>query len=146
MIETPLRIGGRAAGELGDVTDDLVGSRTAAGLGIFDLTGECADGLAGQAGAIGRRQCGPVLAAEIVAHDEFVAILRQHQIQTGSLVVAGKQQIGVGYDHDVRAVRGTTLGVNIDGMKIMRLRNRTQAIGQSRIEFIDVIQMTIAKG
>ena len=67
--------GGRAAGDLGDVTDDQFRRGTAAGLGVFDLTGERRHGLAGKAGAIRRGQCSPALAAEVIAHEQFVAVL-----------------------------------------------------------------------
>ena len=98
------------------MADDLGRSRVAAGLRIIDLAGERADGRAGQAGAIRRGQRGPVLATEVIAHHVFVTVLRQHQIQTGSLVVAAEQQLGVRNDNRVGpVVSGEALRMNIHG-------------------------------
>ncbi|KAF0188037.1 MAG: hypothetical protein FD165_2869 [Gammaproteobacteria bacterium] len=121
---------GRAAGELGDLADDLFRRDIAAGLRVVDLTGERLDGLAGQVCTIGGGQGGPVLAAEVLARHEFLAVFRQHQIQARALVVAGKQQMGVRNDNRVRP-EGIASRMDIDGIGLARPGERTQAAEQS---------------
>ena len=120
---------GRAAGELGDLADDLFRRDIAAGLRVVDLAGERPDGLAGEVCAIRGGQRGSVLAAEIVARHEFVAVLRQHQVEAGPLVVAGKQQMGVRNDNSVRPAvpEGAAPWMNIDGKGFARSGERTLA-------------------
>ena len=109
---------GGVAGELGYVADDLARIRRAAGLGILNVTGKRVDDVAGQTGAIGRHQRGMLVAGEIILDDLFAAVLRQDQIGAGPLVVARKQQIGVG-DRN-----GVAVAVMRKFMDIPRLRMR----------------------
>ena len=95
-IETPLRITVALPASLVTWPMTLAASARAGGLGVLDVAGERADDVAGELGAIGRRQRGALFADEIILDDVLAAVLRQDQIGAGALVVAGEQQIGVG--------------------------------------------------
>ena len=88
------------------MTDDLGDAGAAVGLRIFDLAGQRADDVAGEVGAVGRRQCGALFALEVVMQDQFVVVLGKHQIDAGPLEVAVEQQIRVRDDNRVRGRMG----------------------------------------
>ena len=88
MMETPLRIDGRAALKLGDVADHLAGGRTAAGLGDMDFADKRVDDVAGQVCAVGRGDRRALLALEVIVQDELVVVLGQDQVDSRALVIA----------------------------------------------------------
>ena len=107
MIETPLRISGRGAGQLGDMADDLAGARVAIGLRVFDVAGERIDDVAGKMSAVGRRQSGALITFEVIVQNQFAVGAGKNKIDAGSLEIPVEEQLRVGDDNRVgRSVRG----------------------------------------
>ena len=103
---------GRAAGQLGDVADDLGSGDAGRGLRILDVAGEGVDDVAGEMGAIGRGDRCPLVTPEIIVNDELVPLMGQHEIETCALELAVEDQVRVG--NNDRAV----------GQMTLRLRNK----------------------
>ncbi len=74
----------------------------AVGLGIFDMAGQRVDEVAGEVGAVGRRQRGALLALEVILQDQFVVVLGQDQVDAGSLEIPVEQQMRIRDDNGVR--------------------------------------------
>ena len=128
---------GRGADELGDMTDHLAGAGAAIGLRILDMAGQRVDDVAGEMGAIGRRQRDALFALEVILHDPFVVVPGEDQVDAGPLEVAVEQQIRVRDDDGVRRrVRGMVMGIGMG----------TRAVNvQLGVEFADEIQLATAK-
>src|SRR5262249_30724705 len=72
---------GGAAGELGDMADDVVDARVhTAGLTELRIAGQCVDDVTGQKRAIGRGQRGVLGALKVVMQDELVVVPGKDQV------------------------------------------------------------------
>ena len=80
MIETPLRIA--VAVPVSLVTWPMTWADAGAAVGLRELgvPGQRVDDVAGEMGAIGRRQRRPLLALEVIVQDEFVAVAGQDEV------------------------------------------------------------------
>jgi hypothetical protein len=79
----------------------------AVGLRVIDLAGERVDDVAGEMGAIERRQRAVMLALEVIMHDQFAVGVGKDQVDAGPLEVCAEQQMRVGDDNGIcRRVRG----------------------------------------
>ena len=124
--------------QLGDVADHLGRGGAAIGLRELGMTGERVDDVAGEMGAIGRRQRGALLAPEVIRNDQLVVVLRDHEIETGPLEVAVEQQMRVLDDDRTRRCMGRY-------RLYMHLPLRVHTVPRKRqtsIEFTDKIQGT----
>ena len=63
----------------------------AVGLRELDVAGQRVDDVAGQMGAVGRRQRGALLALEIILQHQFAIVLGKDEVDAGSLEVAVEQ-------------------------------------------------------
>ena len=133
---------GRGADELGDMADHLAGAGAAVGLRIFDMAGQRVDDVAGEMGAIGRRQRGALLALEVIVQDQFVVVLGKDQVDAGPLEVAVEQQMRV---RDDDGVRRRVRGYRIDMVMGIGMSTRTVNV-QLGVEFADEIQLATANG
>ena len=107
MIETPLRIAVAVPVSLVTWPITLPAPALPSAWAIFDVAGQRVDDVAGEMGAVGRRQRGALLALEVILHDQFVVVPGQDQVDAGPLEVAVEQQIRVRDDDGVRRrVRG----------------------------------------
>jgi hypothetical protein len=124
------------------MADDRGGRRSAVGLGNFDVAGERLDEVAGEVGAVGRCQRDPLLAFEIIVQDQFVMVVRQHQVDAGSLELSPEQQLGVGDDNGIRrSMRGRAIDMRMHSGMRNRAVNR-----QLGVEFANEIQWATKKG
>jgi hypothetical protein len=71
-------------------------------LGIFDVAGQRVDQIAGEVGAIGRRQRRAIFALEVILQNQFVVVLGKDEVDARPLEVSLKKQIGVRNDDGVR--------------------------------------------
>ena len=89
------------------MADHLAGAGAAIGLRIFHMAGQRVDDVAGEMGAIGRRQRDALFTLEVILHDPFVVVPGEDQVDAGPLEVAVEQQIRVRDDDGARRrVRG----------------------------------------
>ena len=61
-----------------------------AGPAGIDIAYQRLDNIAGKVRPIGRCKRGAFLSFEIIMHDQFVAVFREDEINTGALVIPGK--------------------------------------------------------
>jgi len=106
---------GRGAHQLGDMADDVAAARVGAGLAVLDVTCQRVDNIAGEVGAVGRRQRGALLALEVIRQDQFVAVLGKDQVNAGSLEISVEQQMRV---RDNNRVRRSVRGVRGNGLHV----------------------------
>ncbi len=67
-------------------------------LGIFDMAGQRLDDIAGEMGAIGRRQRRALLALEVIVQDQLLIVSRKDQIDAGPREVAVEKQMRIRND------------------------------------------------
>ena len=104
----------RIARQLGDVADHLGHGGTPASLRILGISGQRIDDVAGEVGAIGRRQRRPLLALEIVMQDEFAVLGGQDEIDARPLEIAVEEQMGIRNNNGVRGrMRRNAAGLEI---------------------------------
>src|SRR5216683_6970267 len=108
------------------------------------MAGKRVDDVASKVGAIGRRQRGALLAPEIIRQDQFVVLVGQDKVDTGSLEISVEQELRVGDDD---GARGSVQGMRRHGIDVkMPMRMRTRAIKrQLGIEFAGVVQKSHPK-
>ena len=123
------------------MTDHLAGAGAAIGLRILDMAGQRVDDVAGEMGAIGRRQRDALFALEVILHDPFVVVPGEDQVDAGPPEVAVEQQIRV---RDDDGVRRRVRGYRIDMVTGIGMSTRTVNV-QLGIEFADEIQLATAK-
>src|SRR5947209_19707596 len=104
------------------MADDLADARAAAGLAVLDVTGQRVDNIAGEMGAVGRRQRSALLALEVIRQEQFVVILGKDQVNAGSLEIAVEQQMRSGDDDRIRG--GVRSGWRNSLEVAMRMRMR----------------------
>ena len=116
MIETPLRIAVAVPDELGDMADHLADARAAVRLRVLVVAGKRVDDVAGEVGAIGRRQRGALLALEVILQDQFAIVPGKDQVDAGPLEVAVEQQLRVRDDNGARRSMGRVRrnGLDVD--------------------------------
>ena len=101
---------GRGAGELGDMADHLADARRCRRPARYcDVAGQRVDDVAGEMGAIGRRQRGALLALEVILQDQFLVVLGKDQVDAGPLEIAVEQQMRVRNDDRVRQARAPAM-------------------------------------
>ena len=104
------------------------------------MAGECVDDVAGEVRAVGRGDRRALVAPEIIVNDEIVPIMGQHEIETGALEIAVKDQVRVGnhecaIGHVAVCLRSKGIDMAIGG------RSGTQAVqGNRGVKFASVIQ------
>ena len=105
---------GRAAGQLGDVADDLRRGGAGCGLRVLDMARQRVDDVAGEVGAVGRGDRRALVAPEIIMNDELVTVMGQHEVAACALEVAVEDQVGVG--NDERAVGHVAMPLGDEGL------------------------------
>ena len=83
------------------MADDLGGIRGSR-LGVPNMPRQRVDNIAGEMGAVGRRQRSALLALEVIRHDQFVVVLGKDQVKAGSLEISVEQQLRIGDDNRIR--------------------------------------------
>jgi hypothetical protein len=131
---------GGAAGELGDMADDLGGGGAAVGLRDLHMAGQHFDRLAGEIGAVGRSQRRALVALEIVRQHQFLVIPGDDEVEAGPLEVAVEEKIGVLDDDRIRRRPGVH---RLDLQLRLRVGSRKR---QAAIEFGKEIQAATANG
>ena len=125
------------------MADDLGGIRRASCLGVLNMPCQRVDNIAGEVGAIGRRQRGALLALEIIAQDELLVVLGKNQVDAGSLEISVKEQLCVRDDNRVRRSVRRRNGLDVDvpvGMRTQAISGQLGVSGQRGVEFAGVIQ------
>ena len=130
---------GRGADELGDMADHMAGGDAAVGLRVFGVAGQRVDEIAGEMGAIGRRQRGALLALEVIVQHQLLLVVGKHEVDAGPLEISVEEQLRVRNDDGacgrVRRVRGNAFHM---GMPIgMQARPVSSKLG---VEFAGVVQ------
>ena len=106
------------------------------------MTGKRVDDVAGEMGAIGRRQRGALLALEVILQDQFAVVPGQDQVDAGSLEISVEQQLRVGDDNGASGGPMCRHRIDVD----VRMVRRTRAIKrQFGVEFAGVIQRSTPK-
>jgi len=118
------------------VADHLAGARAAASLCELLVAGKRIDDVAGEMGAIGRRQRGALLALEVILQDQFAVVPGQDQVDAGSLEIPLNSSCASGTTMARRApMRRHRIDVDV------RMVRRTRAFKrQFGVEFAGVIQ------
>ena len=130
---------GRASGEFRYMADDLGGIRRSSSLGVLTMPCQRVDKIAGEMGAIGRRQRGAILALEVILQHQFVVALGKNEVDAGALEISVEQQLRIRNDNGVRRhVRGV-LGNGLDVDVLMGMRPMS-VNGNVGVELARVIQ------
>src|SRR6266481_3856606 len=121
-----------------NMADDLGGIRGSR-LGVPNMPRQRVDNIAGEMGAVGRRQRSALLALEVIRQEQFVVILGKDQVNAGSLEIAVEQQMRSGDDDRIRG--GVRSGWRNSLEVAMRMRMRAwTSNGEHGIIFAGVIQ------
>ena len=88
------------------MADGLSGIRC---LTALDLSGQRIDKIAGEIGAIGRRQRRALFAREVILQNQFVIVFGNNEIGAGALEISVEQQVRIRNDDGARRYRGGVL-------------------------------------
>ena len=127
------------------MADHLAGAGVAVGLRIVDVAGQRIDEIAGEVGAIGGRQCGPLLALEVIVQDQLLVVLGKDEVDARPLEVAVEEQLCVGNDDRARRSVGGMRGDGLDMAMLVGMQARAVS-GKLAVEFTGIIQWATAKG
>ena len=144
MIETPLRIAVAVPASLVTWPITLPAPALPSAWAYWTWPVSALTMIAGEMGAIGRRQRGALLALEVIVQDQFVVVLGKDQVDAGPLEVAVEQQMRVGNDDRIRRRMRRVRGNRLDVAMPMRMQARAVS-GKLGVEFASVIQWATAK-